>query len=201
MRINGFVLAGGKSTRMGQDKALMRLGKTPLILRAGRILEPFVDEVIVLASPKRYGKLWGSVIADRWPSQGPLAAVCTGLLHSNAEWNVFLACDIPLISRHFLDLLIRRVYTTFSDAVVPRAKDGWQPFPGAYHTRCQGIFLRFFEEGERSIVRLLDKVRVDMITQDDIRTAGISQIELTNMNTPKDWEQVKGLSRKRDESC
>jgi molybdenum cofactor guanylyltransferase len=49
MKMNGFVLAGGQSTRMGQDKALLRLGNTPLILRAAKILQPFVSEVILLA--------------------------------------------------------------------------------------------------------------------------------------------------------
>lgn len=198
MEIKGFVLGGGKSTRMGQDKALLRLGNTPLILRAAGILDPFVGEVALLAPPNRYRKLWPSVIADKWPNQGPLAGVCTGLLHSNAEWNVFLACDIPLVSQGFMDLLIRRVRTTSSDAVVPRVEDEWQPFSAAYHARCRDIFVRAFEEGERSIVRLLNKVRVNEITPGEMLTAGLSPMELTNVNTLEDWERVKEVSRKGD---
>lgn len=201
MKIKGFVLAGGKSTRMGQDKGLMRLGSTPLLLRAVALLDPFVDEVILLAPPKRYRKLWPSVIADKWPNQGPLAAVCTGLVHSNAEWNIFLACDIPLVSEAFMGLLIRRIRTTSSDAVVPRVEAEWQPFSAAYQARCREIFVRAFEEGERSIVRLLHKVNVDAITQGDMLTSGLSHMELTNVNTPADWERVKEASRERDKSC
>ena len=197
IRMNGFVLAGGKSTRMGRDKALLLLRNTTLILRAAEILKPFVFEVTLLAPPKRYGKLWPSVVADRWPNQGPLGAVCTGLLHSHAEWNVFLACDIPLVSRRFMDLLIRRVCTASSDAVVPRDGDEWQPFSAAYHARCREIFVKAFEEGERSMVRLLDKMSVDVITPVDMLTAGISPVELTNVNTPEDWERIKRLSRSR----
>ena len=99
--INGFVLAGGKSSRMGQDKALMRLEGKPLVLRAAEILRPFVREITLLAPAGRYENLGLPVVADKWPDQGPLAAVCTGLLSSHAEWNIFLACDLPLVSRQF----------------------------------------------------------------------------------------------------
>jgi molybdopterin-guanine dinucleotide biosynthesis protein A len=196
MKMNGFVLAGGQSTRMGRDKALLRLGNTPLILRAAKILRPFVSEVILLAPPKRYRRLWPSVLPDRWPNQGPLGAVCTGLLHSNAEWNVFLACDIPLVSRRFLELLTRRVGATSADAVVPRAEGEWQPFSAAYHARCRQVFVGAFEEGERSVVRLLERIGMDVITPAEMLAAGLSPAELTNVNTPQEWERVKLLSRR-----
>ena len=109
--INGFVLAGGKSRRMGQDKALMRFEGKPLVLRAAEVLRPFVVKVTLLAPADRYGNLGLPVVADQWPGQGPLAAVCTGLLASTAEWNIFLACDLPLVSPQFIQLLVERVRT------------------------------------------------------------------------------------------
>lgn len=193
--MKGFVLAGGRSTRMGQDKALLRLGDAPLIVRAARLLLPFVSEVTVLAPPERYSGLWPSVVADRWPDEGPLAAVCTGLLDSPAEWNLFLACDIPLVSRGFLDLLTGRVGSSPADAVVPRDENRWQPFVAAYHARCRETFVRAFEAGERSLVRILDSVKVDAITPGDMRDAGLSPMELTNVNTPEDWDRVLEISR------
>src|SRR5689334_19241981 len=104
--IQGFVLAGGKSTRMGQDKARLEIDGKPLVLRTAKLLRPYVREVTLLALPERYGDLGLPIIADQWPDQGPLAAICTGLLHSTAEWSIFLACDLPLLSRRFLDLLV-----------------------------------------------------------------------------------------------
>src|SRR5208282_3143492 len=118
--INGFVLAGGKSSRMGKDKALMRLEGRPLVLRAAEILSPFVRQITLLAPRDRYENLGLPVVADKWPDQGPLAAVCTGLLSSNTEWNIFLACDLPRVSRQFIQLLVGRIRATHSDAVVPR---------------------------------------------------------------------------------
>lgn len=194
-RINGFVLAGGNSSRMGQDKALMCFGKKPLVLRTAQILRPFVEEVMLLAPPDRYRNLGLRVVTDRWPDQGPLAAICTGLLTSSADWGIFLACDLPLVSRHFIQFLIQRVRATCSDAVVPRTEDTWQPPSAAYHIRCRTPFVRSIEAGRRSVIGLLEEVRVDVVTLEDMAGAGLSGMELANMNTPQHWKRIKELSK------
>jgi len=191
--INGFVLAGGKSSRMGQDKALMRLGGKLLVLRATEILSPFVREVTLLAPPARYRDLGVPVVADKWPDDGPLAAVCTGLLSSSAEWNIFLACDLPLISQQFIQLLVRRVRATRSEAVVPRTEGGWQPLAAAYHVCCRTAFAQAVVEGRRSIFRLFDEIRVDEIRHDEMEGAGLSEVEFVNVNTPEDWSRIAAL--------
>src|ERR1019366_1971386 len=127
--------------------------------------------------------------------QGPLAAICTGLLTSNAEWSIFLACDLPLVSRKFFQLLVQRVRTTRSDAVVPRTEDGWQPLSAAYHARCRTAFARAMQEGWRSIIRLFDEVRVEVISPDDMVSAGLSEVELVNVNTPEDWARSDELAK------
>jgi molybdopterin-guanine dinucleotide biosynthesis protein A len=193
--VHGFVLAGGRSSRMGQDKALMRLEGRPLVLRATEILRPFVGEITLLAPAGRYENLGLPVVADKWPDQGPLAAVCTGLLSSQAEWNIFLACDLPLVSRQFLQLLVQRVRATRSDAVVPRTEDGWQPLSAAYHSRCRTAFARAIQEGQRSMIKLFDEIPVEVITSDEMVSAGVGEGELTNVNTPEDWARIAHLSK------
>lgn len=194
-QFHGFVLAGGKSSRMGQDKALMRLGGKLLVLRAAEILSPFVREVTLLAPPDRFSNLGLPVVADQWPDRGPLAAICTGLSSSRADWNIFLACDLPLVSRQFIQLLLQRVRSSCSDAVVPRTADGWQPVSAAYHSRCRPSFERGIQEGRRSIIGLLDEVRVEVITHDEMVSAGLSEVELVNVNTPEDWERIIEFSK------
>lgn len=195
--INGFVLAGGKSSRMGHDKALMQFEGKPLVLRAAEILRPCATEVTLLAPAERYGNLGFPIIADKWPDQGPLAAICTGLLSSTTEWNVFLACDLPMISRQFIQLLVQRIRTTRADAVVPRTADGWQPLSAAYHSRCREAFSRAIQDGERSVIRSFDEVQVEAITQDEMASAGLGEMELANMNTPEDWARITNLSKGR----
>ena len=189
-RINGFVLAGGKSSRMGQDKGLMRLGNRPLVLRAAEILRPIAYTVTLLAPPDLYGNLGFPVIADLWPDLGPLAALCTGLISSDAEWNLFLACDLPRVSPRFMEFLAQRVRATRFDAVVPRTQDGWQPLCAAYHARCRPVFERAIEQHRLSIVELLDELNLEVITPKEMVSIGLSEAEFVNVNTPEEWARM-----------
>lgn len=191
--INGFVLAGGESRRMGRDKALIHLGSEPLVLRAAGLLEPFANEVALIAPRDRYTNLGLRVVSDQWPDKGPLAAICTGLLRSSADWNIFLACDLPLISSRFIQYLVKRILKTRSDAVVPRTEEGWQPLSAAFHSRCRTPFVRALEAGRRSVIGLFDEVRVDVIGVDELANAGLSDREFANMNTPEDWKRIQKL--------
>ena len=198
--IQGFVLAGGKSSRMQADKARLVIGGKPLVLRAAELLRPFVRTVTLLGPPDRYGNLGWPVLADQWPEQGPLAAVCTGLLHSTAEWNVFLACDLPLLSSRFIQLLVGRIGTSQADAIVPRTEDGWQPLCAAYHSRSRPAFVRALEENRRNMIGLFDEIRVETITPDEMAAAGLRVEEFANMNTPDDWARIADLSKRSTKS-
>ena len=199
--IHGFILAGGRSSRMGQDKARMRIEGKPLVLRTVEILRPFVQEVTLLGPPERYAEFGLPVVADHWADQGPLAAVCTGLLYSGAGWNIFLACDLPLLSGKFIRLLVERIHASQADAVVPRTEDGWQPLCAAYHARCRPAIMRGLKENRLSLIGLFDEVRVEAITPEEMTNAGLKVDELANIKTPEDWERIAGLSKGSTESC
>jgi len=192
-RINGFVLAGGKSSRMGQDKGLLCLGNQPLVLRAAEILLPIVHTVSLLAPPDLYGNLGFPVIADLWPDQGPLAALCTGLISSDAEWNLFLACDLPRVSPRFIEFLAQRVRATRSGAVVPRPQEGWQPLCAAYHARCQTAFEQALRQRRLSIVELFGELHPEAITPEEMLRIGLSEAEFANVNTPEEWTRLSRL--------
>ena len=198
--IQGFVLAGGKSSRMGQDKARLEIEGKPLVLRAAELLRPFVRTVTLLGPPDRYGNLGFPVLVDQWPEQGPLAAVYTGLVHTSAEWNIFFACDLPLLSGRFIQLLAKRIWTSQADAVVPRTEDGWQPLCAAYHSRCRPAFVRALEENRRSMIGMLGEIRVETITLGEMAAAGLCAEEFANMNTPDDWARIADLSKRSTKS-
>ncbi len=105
--VSGFVLAGGRSRRMGCDKALLEVNGQPLLLRAVTLLKAHVGSVTVLGPQGRYESLGVPVLPDRWPRQGPLGALLTGLEISANGWSVFLACDLPLLNGQFIELLLR----------------------------------------------------------------------------------------------
>lgn len=189
--MNGFVLAGGKSSRMGRDKGMLRIGDQPLVLRAVEILQPIVRTVSLLAPPERYGHLGIPVIADLWPDHGPLAALCTGLICSDCDWNLFLACDLPRVSSRFIELLGKRVRATHAEAVVPRTHAGWQPLCAAYHRGCRQAFELAIHQRRLGVVKLLDEIHPEAITREDMAEAGIGEDQFVNVNTPEEWSSLE----------
>ncbi len=167
----------------------MQLDGQPLVLRAAQALRLFVEKVTLLAPLGRYEDLGLPVVPDKW-AEGPLAGVCAALFSTQARWNIFLACDLPLVTHNFVELLAQRARTTQCDAVVPRTSDGWQPLSAAYHTNCQTAFTQALQQGERSVVRLLTHIRVEEITTDQMQSAGVHETELLNVNTPEDWARI-----------
>jgi molybdopterin-guanine dinucleotide biosynthesis protein A len=78
---------------------------------------------------------------------------------------------------------------------VPRTKEGWQPLSAAYHSRCRTVFARAIQEGRRSFIGLFEEIPAEVITHDEMVSAGVSEGELTNVNTPEDWARIAGLSK------
>src|SRR5271168_3553984 len=115
-RVAAFVLAGGASSRMGRDKGLMELMGVPLIVRTARLVEPLIAGVTIVGPPERYGAFGVRVIADQeigekesgGHTQGPLVAISSALATTIAPWNLILACDLPYLTRDWLNWLLVR---------------------------------------------------------------------------------------------
>lgn len=191
--LNGFVLAGGRSTRLGVDKARVEIEGVSLLLRTVNLLKPYVDSVAVLGPAGRYEFIHEPTIQDRWPGKGPLAAILTGLERMTGEWGIFIACDLPLVDGRFIELLIRRVAASKPDAVVPRTTGGWQPLCAAYRRSSARQIREAIEEGETAIIRILPRLQVDVITPEDLAIAGMDEAIFENLNSPEDRERVLGL--------
>src|SRR5258708_24214760 len=96
-QIAGYILAGGMSSRLGRDKALVELAGRPLLLHMQGLLSSVASRVTVVA-PLRYSALGVRMIPDEWPGYGPLGGIATALRHtglevSECEWNLVLGCD------------------------------------------------------------------------------------------------------------
>ena len=77
--VAAFILAGGTSERMGQDKALLELGGAPMVTRMERLAQPYVASVAIVAPQERYAQLGLHIVPDRWPGAGPLGGIATAL--------------------------------------------------------------------------------------------------------------------------
>ncbi len=188
--VSGFVLAGGRSQRMGCDKAYLKVAGQPLLLRAVNLLKAHLSSVTVLGPLGRHEALGVSVLPDRWPGRGPLGALLRGLESPTNEWNVFLACDLPLLNGQFIELLLRSTRAGKFDAVVPRTGQGWHPLCAAYRRTCAATMRSALERGESAIVNILPLLQVDVITSERLASAGINEKIFENVNSPEDWRRV-----------
>jgi molybdenum cofactor guanylyltransferase len=176
----GFVLAGGASRRMGRDKALLRVNGVTLVEQIASRVRAAAGSVTLIGSPEKYGHLGFSVVPDEVENCGPLGGLYTALRLTDAEWNVLVACDMPLVNEGFLRGLIEAAEGSDADCVVPEIDGKIDPLCAVYHARV-------VHAAESAIHRKLFKM------QDFVATLRASYWHVTdprplaNVNTPAEW--------------
>jgi molybdopterin-guanine dinucleotide biosynthesis protein A len=186
----GFILAGGASSRMGRDKALLEIGGVPLVVRTARLMEPRVASVTVVAPPGRYETLGLRLLADDFPAAGPLGGVLTALRASAAEWNFVVACDLPYLRAEFIEWLLTRATASSKDALVPESARGLEPLCGVYHARCRPILAATFAQGVRKLMDALAGLNIEPVPESEWRQWDLEGLLLQNMNTPEDYKEA-----------
>ena len=155
--VAAFILAGGASERMGQDKALLELGGVPMVIRAARLAQPYVASVAIVAPQKRYAQLGLNILPDRWPGAGPLGGIATALGSTSTEWNLILGCDLPYLTPEWLTWLISRALESPAHVVVPESRRGLEPLAAMYHRSCGAALIAAVERGVRRVTEGLSR--------------------------------------------
>jgi molybdopterin-guanine dinucleotide biosynthesis protein A len=187
--VTAFVLAGGKSTRMGQDKAFLELRGQSLLARAMEQARVVTEEVLIVGGREKFSP-FGQVVEDIYRERGPLGAIHAALTASATEWNCFLAVDMPFMEAAFLQWLIGEARKNEKMVTVPRAAGRLQPLSGVYRKSFGEIARRSLEEGENKIDRLFTGVRAQVIEEAQLIGAGFSSDMFHNVNTREEWEVV-----------
>ena len=159
MELTGIVLAGGSSRRMGTDKAALVVDDIVMLARVVDALRSAgADEVVVVGGdPAAAVSVGARFEADRWPGEGPLGGLLTGLCVLATELAIVAACDLPDIDPAVVhDLASILVQHPHADAVIPIVGGRSQPLLAAYRRRCVDTLAVAFESGER---RLEDALR------------------------------------------
>jgi molybdopterin-guanine dinucleotide biosynthesis protein A len=133
----GFVLVGGRSSRMGRDKALLPLNGLTLVEVLAGLVKSAAKTVRLIGPPDRYESLGFPVVADSVENCGPLGGVYTALSITRADWNLIVACDMPGLTADFLENLLRAAEASEADCVVPAGTRGVEPLCAVYHRRCR----------------------------------------------------------------
>lgn len=194
--VAGYVLAGGASSRLGRDKALLELGGQPLLVRMCRLVECVTGQVAVIAAPERYAALGVRAVADRWPGAGPLGGIATALAQSASEeprreWNLILGCDLPFVTREWLSWLADRAMRSSADVVLPQSATGLEPLCAAYRTRCAPTVAAALGRGVRKVTLGLEGLAVEIAGEERWKQFDPAGRLFKNINTPEDYAEAQ----------
>lgn len=186
----GVILAGGQSSRMGTNKALLELEGETLIQRlARRFTDWFEQVVIVTNTPELYTFLGLPMVGDRIPGLGPLGGLEAGLTASRYEHAFFCAVDMPFVSEG----LVRQMLALAPgyDLVVPLLDGEYEPMHAVYGKGCLPSISRNLESRRLKLIGFYEGVRRLELTESQIRRFGDPQRLFFNCNTPEDLDQAR----------
>jgi molybdopterin-guanine dinucleotide biosynthesis protein A len=191
--LTGIVLAGGQSRRMGRDKAWLDWEGQPLLARVAHALRRAgcAEVLIVGGDAPRIAALGLHAVPDRWPGEGPLAALATGLQAARHPLALAVACDMPHLDPQALALLAR-LAQGFDAAVPWVAPGGWEPLHAAYGRSCLPAIEARLQAGERKVTSFYVDVRVRAVAREEVAAADPSLATLQNVNTPEDLAAARG---------
>ncbi|MDY6807547.1 MAG: molybdenum cofactor guanylyltransferase [Actinomycetota bacterium] len=192
-RVAGIVLAGGRSRRMGRDKAALDWAGEPMLARVVRTVGERCDPVLVVAPEESaaYQGLYGTGgpeaqwVTDETPGGGPLAGLAVGLARAadaGATWAFVCATDMPLIEPELIDELVRGI-TESTQAVIATDAQRDHPMAGLYRTDAARVIAELSAGGERRMLAALDALTTHRIA------VGTPEW-LTNVNAPEDLHRL-----------
>ena len=187
--VTGFVLAGGKSTRMGTDKALLELAGRPLIEHMLELAGSVCSQVCVVGEPGKFSR-WAPVIHDQYAGQGPLAGIQAALTHSETNMNLILGVDLPFLEAAFLSYLISQSRTSGGVVTVPVADGFAQTLCAVYRREFAELAGRALRRGQNKVDAIFPQTSVRQLFDEELAKAGFGPGMFRNVNTPEDWQQA-----------
>lgn len=158
MGASAAILAGGRSSRMGEDKSLLSIRGTPLIRHIHAQLAEQFDEVLISTNaPDKYAGMAARTVPDRVPGMGPLMGIASALEAARHERVFVTACDIPTIDHDTATRML--VLAEHADIVIPRSSVGHEPLFAVYRKRALPAMREALEAGERRISAVFPRVR------------------------------------------
>lgn len=187
----GYVLAGGKSRRMGEDKALLPFGGRPLGVWVAERVRQVCGKVVVVGDPTKYAG-WGFPVArDIFADSGPLGGIHAALCHSEADLNLVVGCDMPYVSPEFLEHLLQIAAETQADAVVPiSAEYGYEPLCAVYKPSCLDRVEQALHAGHRRISEVFSALELRTVPPAEWQPYNPPGRLFQNLNTREDYEQA-----------
>lgn len=183
---SGYILVGGKSSRMGSDKGLMQFKDKPLIQHAIEKLEPAVKRVVLIANNPTYQKFGLEVIPDLIKNIGPAGGIYTALKHTDTHFNFILSCDMPFIKSEAINFIIQNSFKW--QITVPICHQKIEPLCGIYTKECLIEWERLIQQ---NMIKLQDMMTYFKLLKLDVDNNKLfNDQSFQNINTKYDFENA-----------
>jgi len=183
------VQAGGRSSRMGRDKALVPLGGIPLIEHVLRRAAGLAEEVLITTNrPADLAYLGVRLVPDREPGAGALPGLLTALEAAHGETVLLLACDLPFVCRPLLAHLLSLAHT--ADVVTPQWNDNLEPLHAVYSRSCVDAARAAVQAGQQRVIDILPRVTQRVVDEAAIAEFDPDGWSFFNINTPQDLRRA-----------
>ncbi len=192
MHATGIILAGGKSSRMGEDKGLVLLNGKPMIQYVVEALKEVVSDISIISNNESYHKFGIPVYSDIIKDKGPVGGIYTGLYHSKTELNFCISCDVPMISSDFIFWLLNRSGNAF--VTLPMYKDKVHQMIGVYSKQVLSNFQESVEKGHLKLSQVNNDMACEII---DIEKeyANFDELIFSNINTKNELTSIAHESK------
>lgn len=186
-----FILVGGKSSRMGRDKALLELAGAPLLTRTAELVGLLVNRVTLVGDPQLYGGFGFNTLSDRWPGAGPLGAIATALVAAREPWCLVLACDLPYLTSAWLAWQLGHANKSSADILIPETAHGLEPLCAVYRSSCAPVLAAALDRGIRKVTCAFVELTVERIQENKWREFSPEGTLFRNMNNWEDYLEVQ----------
>ncbi len=184
-----FILAGGKSTRMGSDKALLEFEGESLLARTLLKAQAVAGRVCIVGSRDKF-ELFGPVIEDEYTERGPLAGIHAALQATTTDLNLMLAVDMPLLPESALKYLLDQARACDDVVVVPRVNGFYQTLCAVYRREFAALAEETLRAGNNKIDPLYARTSVRVVEEAELAEVDIVPAMFENLNTPQDLERA-----------
>ncbi len=188
------IQAGGKSQRMGRDKALVHLAGKPIIEHILERIEGLGDEILITTNtPADLAYLNIRMESDTTPGSGSLIGLQTALKAAQCSHTLVLACDMPFVSRPLLEYMIELI--PLGDVIVPQHDSYFEPLHAIYSQRCLPPIEAALSMGDTSIISFYEQVQVRTVNELELARFDPRGMSFFNVNTPEDLAHAEDFIR------
>lgn len=185
-QINGYILAGGKSSRMGTDKGLLMIEGKAMIQYVIEQMQLVFDNLVIVSNNSEYEKFGLEVIPDLIKNIGPAGGIYTVLEHSDSQLNFVVSCDMPFISKGAIEFIIEN--SNESQIVLLENQGNLEPLFGIYANDCEAIWLELIEEGKVKLQDMIKNFKLKIIPIENNEIFKDSFFK--NINTKADFDNA-----------